>query len=665
MTVTMTDEHLDELRSEAFRYAKMGWRLLPLSLKEKAPIIKWADFVKHPLALEVVDDWFTNGVRTEYGATLTFNIGVATGAGSGLVVVDCDSSDVYEAARLELGWDSCVKVRTRRGWHLYFKHPGGKIQNRVGTSVGPRAGAAPAQWPSIQGLDLRGDGGFVVAPPSLIWREGEGYVGRYEWVEQDFDNMPVWRPWSPTKTISLPHIESFSDINLTGIEVAAEDKHSIWEALDEHVATTGRKLGDGDGRNQWMAKFIGDRLKAGLRGEDLRKAAQAFQDEFFSDHLGDDEFERTIRSIEESDRRNHPERYAEAIFREERPEEEAKPPGYLRPLYFSDLKAMREFIVEPEPLLDPFIVPGEITQMVGFSGHGKSLLLMASCVSIARGEHFGPFHVERAAKVAYFDFELAAGALDRRLNMFARMIGPPPDDKFFVVSPSLPSDWPHRTDRIHIDTDAGFARLGEWVKWYRPEVIIIDTVRSAALGLDENSAPAWAKLNIVAKACRDTGAAVVLVHHRNKPGEGGGLGREAGSTAQLTDLDTQVIVTAVYDDQALAKAKAGLCNTTLEVTDVRGDVMTPFDLLRRSLRPDEIIRSVFQVSYGKLRNDSYNHTVEYVGFSESDAGISRVVSTLTPRRKVAALATFGLPSAEIREKVHVPRFQVDKWLGRS
>lgn len=661
--MSMTDEHLDELRAEAFRYASHGWRLLPLSLKEKSPIIKWADFVKHPTPPEIVEDWFTNGVSTGYGTTLTFNIGIATGAGSGLVVVDCDSTEVYEAARMELGWDSPVKVRTRRGWHLYFKHPGGRIQNRVGTNVAPRAGAAPAQWPTMQGLDLRGDGGFVVAPPSLIWREGEGYIGRYEWEEQDLANMPVWKPWESTKTISLPPIESFSDINLTGISVEPEDRHSVWEALTEHVITTGKKLGDGDGRNQWLSKFAGDRIKAGLRGEDLRKAAMAFQDEFFRDHLDDDEFDRTIRSIEESDRRNHPERYAEEIFREPKPSEEAKMPAYLRPLYFSDLKQMREFIVEPEPILDPFIVPGEITQVVGFSGHGKSMVLMASCVSMARGEHFGPFHVQRSAKVAYFDFELAAGALDRRLQMFGRMIGPPPDDKFFIVSPSLPSDWPHRTDRIHIDTDAGFARLGEWVKWYRPEVVIIDTVRSAALGLDENSAPAWAKLNTVAKACRDTGAAVVLVHHRNKPGEGG-LGREAGSTAQLTDLDTQVIVTAVYDDASLAKAKAGLCNENLDVTDIRGEQMTPFDLLRRGLKADEILRSVFQVSYGKLRNDSYNHTVEYVAFAESDAGNARIVSTLSPRRKVAELAKFGIPSKDIRDKLHVPRHQVDKWLGR-
>jgi hypothetical protein len=50
------------------------------------------------------------------------------------------------------------------GHHLYFRHPGGSVRNR--------AGLAP-------GLDLRADGGYVVAPPSLhpsgrhyAWRAG-------------------------------------------------------------------------------------------------------------------------------------------------------------------------------------------------------------------------------------------------------------------------------------------------------------------------------------------------------------------------------------------------------------------------------------------------------------------------------------------------------------
>lgn len=661
----LTDEALDELRDEAWRYQRLGWRLVPLSVKDKKALIPWADLVKHPTAPEILDDWFTNGVVTAGGSSVvhTFNLGIATGAGSGLVVLDCDSAEVYDIAQRELGWRSCVTVKTRKGWHMYFKHPGGRVQNFVGGSIVARPGV-PTRWPALNGLDLRGDGGYVVAPPSFIWREGEGYIGRYEWVECDIDNMPMWRPYEPSTSVAVPAkpFTGFADLDLSGISTEQIDKQTVLLAIDElvNVQRSGAKLKDGEGRNEWLAKYAGDRLRVGVSGQALREACLAFQDEFFAERLPYDEIERTIKSIEDTDRRNHPEKYAVQVFTEEVEEGDVMP-SYLRPLVYSDLPTIKPYIKEAAPILDPWIVPGEITQVVGFSGHGKSLIIMGACFAIARGEHYGPFRVAGSRKVAYFDFELGAASLHKRMNMFGKMIGPPPDDKFFVVSASLPSDWPHRLERISIDTEAGFARLGEWVKWHKPDVIVIDTVRSAAPGLDENSAPAWAKINQVSKACRDTGAAVIIVHHRNKPG-GDGLGREAGSTAQLTDLDTQVIVTAVYEDAALAKQKAGLHAEALEVHDIRGSVVKPTDMLARAAAHDEVVRSVFQITYGKTRNDSYNHTTEYLGFAEGDYGRQRVLSTLTPRMKALALHARGIGHDEIRLALHVPRHQIEQWV---
>jgi hypothetical protein len=49
------------------------------------------------------------------------------------------------------------------GRHLYFAHPGGLVRNKVGLAPG---------------IDIRADGGYVVAPPSL---HASGL--RYVWVE--------------------------------------------------------------------------------------------------------------------------------------------------------------------------------------------------------------------------------------------------------------------------------------------------------------------------------------------------------------------------------------------------------------------------------------------------------------------------------------------------
>jgi hypothetical protein len=87
------------------------------------------------------------------------NIGIATGRGSGLVVLDVDfraGGDASLAALVDqhgpLPETACVHTGGG-GLHYYFAHPGGTVRNSASM-----LGA---------GLDIRGDGGYVVAPPSV------------------------------------------------------------------------------------------------------------------------------------------------------------------------------------------------------------------------------------------------------------------------------------------------------------------------------------------------------------------------------------------------------------------------------------------------------------------------------------------------------------------
>ena len=83
-------------------------------------------------------------------------IGIVTGAVSGLVVLDIDPRHGGDGSlgRLEQHYErlpATVECRSGGGGrHLYFAHPGGLVRNKVGLAPG---------------VDLRGDGGYVVAPP--------------------------------------------------------------------------------------------------------------------------------------------------------------------------------------------------------------------------------------------------------------------------------------------------------------------------------------------------------------------------------------------------------------------------------------------------------------------------------------------------------------------
>src|SRR5439155_2534028 len=138
------------MNAEVHDYIGRGWSVIPIRSGDKRPLVRWEDFQHRRPTEAEARAWFC-GCR-EAG------IGIVTGAISGLVVVDIDvrhgGDGALEHIEREHGrLPTTVECRTGGGGrHLYFAHPGGLVRNKVGLAPG---------------IDLRGDGGYVVAPPSL------------------------------------------------------------------------------------------------------------------------------------------------------------------------------------------------------------------------------------------------------------------------------------------------------------------------------------------------------------------------------------------------------------------------------------------------------------------------------------------------------------------
>jgi hypothetical protein len=158
--------------NEALRLADRGLRVFPLSGK-KPTLDQWQiRATTDPDALDLLP-WAPGS-----------NIAIATGVGSDVFAVDVDfKSGGFEslAALIEvhgplpLTWT----VKTGgKGEHLYFRHPGGVVRNsqsKVGT-----------------GIDIRGDGGCVVAPPSIHPETGDAYAWAVSPDDVDLADAPAW-----------------------------------------------------------------------------------------------------------------------------------------------------------------------------------------------------------------------------------------------------------------------------------------------------------------------------------------------------------------------------------------------------------------------------------------------------------------------------------------
>jgi replicative DNA helicase len=89
------------------------------------------------------------------------NIGLATGAASGIWALDLETPEEQDALEAHLGLrlPPTLTVATGRGLHLYYRPPeeGPAIGNRAKLKLGDKKHA----------IDVRGEGGYVVAPPSI------------------------------------------------------------------------------------------------------------------------------------------------------------------------------------------------------------------------------------------------------------------------------------------------------------------------------------------------------------------------------------------------------------------------------------------------------------------------------------------------------------------
>jgi hypothetical protein len=138
------------VKESALYYLSLGWSVIPVRPRDKRPAIRWMEYQHRRASENEVRDWFHHWRNA--------NVAIVTGGVSGLVVLDVDpkhsgdiSLDRIEEVHGPLP-RTIEAVTGGGGRHIYFAHPGGVIHNKVGLAPG---------------IDLRGDGGVVVAPPSL------------------------------------------------------------------------------------------------------------------------------------------------------------------------------------------------------------------------------------------------------------------------------------------------------------------------------------------------------------------------------------------------------------------------------------------------------------------------------------------------------------------
>ena len=212
-----------------------NWAVFPVNPKTKTPYFRgWQEIASsNP---DEVEDIFSG---LQYAA-----IGVCTGEASGLVCIDIDERadysglSNYQMVGFEL--PNCPSVQTPSGGlHLYFKQPPFKVKNSASLLA--------------RGVDVRGEGGYIISPPSHT------LFGTYSWKcpKETVLNGPIELPSSFLEAIQTP--EKKQNNSKVRSRLASQILTPILEGGRNHEITRrcGFLLGKYEPEHAWeMIKLI-------------------------------------------------------------------------------------------------------------------------------------------------------------------------------------------------------------------------------------------------------------------------------------------------------------------------------------------------------------------------------------------------------------------------
>jgi putative DNA primase/helicase len=294
------DARRRELLEAACGYARHAWKVTPVRWITDEGICschrgsECPSPGKHPVHddwpnvasndLDVVSQWWRpepKGIARDWFPIA--NIGLVTGRDSGIFVLDVDT---YAGGAQTLGAyerrngampETRVHQTGRGGQHFFFKHPGFSVRNSAKKVLGA-------------GLDIRGENGFVVAPPSV------SLGGPYE-LNPVHDIAPAEAPEWLLKLLRT-HDDDQSGASISGDEPAASSGQArrYAEAALAMEAERMRNAGEGtrnDTLNQ-CAFTLGTLGGAGLLSED--QAWNALHEAALAAGLGEGEIRGTFYS---------------------------------------------------------------------------------------------------------------------------------------------------------------------------------------------------------------------------------------------------------------------------------------------------------------------------------------------------------------------------------
>jgi len=425
----MTKEN--KMLEQALEYHAQGFSVIPDG-RNKQPLVSWKIYQEKRATPEQIKEWFKQFPD--------MNVGIVTGKISNLIVVDVekggDITKFPQTATVKTGGD---------GWHLYYRYPNRHIGNSV-KKIGDL-------------VDIRADGGQVMAPPS-IHPSGKAY----KWIiplELGIAEMP--------------------DELLQKLTAPTPTTPSLLSTITDESVPEGM-------RNDSATKFIGrllHHLPLDLWEMVGWTALKNWNSSKTSSPLPESELRNTFNSISQKEQQRRGNNSGPIDFI----------PFSLSELYNVQFPPARWVVKDLVPL-------GTISAITGDSNSYKTYLLQDMAADVVYGKPFLGHFPTLQGKVLIIDEE------NNRMLIQDRFKGLGVDATQDLLFLSLKG--------IKIDNDEHIEKLKELLDREKPILVIFDSLVRFHSGEENSASEMSAAFSGMKKLVADD-RAILFIHHHRKP----------------------------------------------------------------------------------------------------------------------------------------------------
>ncbi len=264
----------------AMYYQMCGLSIIPVGKNKKPLILSWKKYMDERASLAQVVEWWDMWPEA--------NPAVITGRISGIVALDLDKKHNRTSKEFSIPTTACAKSGNG-GEHFFFRYPENSHVKSGSAILG-------------DGVDIRGDGGYILLPPSV-----NETGGLYEWIitlelQEFLAEMPEWlkkvtisnsidKRWLSGKDGVSEGSRNETATSMAG-KIISSTPAELWESIGwEHLKIWNQKcvppMVEKELRGIWE-----NIIRLHIQGEDLRSH------EIFEEQVDTSEFqEMSIKEV--------------------------------------------------------------------------------------------------------------------------------------------------------------------------------------------------------------------------------------------------------------------------------------------------------------------------------------------------------------------------------